>query len=74
MCTANIGHMEKSVDIRVNHCNQVYNYSTVFFTFNCCSKCSGKTVNLKYSDLLYHLHIGIVLCMVNNCAWYSKPL
>ena len=47
--------MEKSVHITVNHCNQVYSYPTVFFTFNCCSKCSGKTVNLKYSSLLYHL-------------------
>ena len=24
----------------VNHCSQVYSYSTVFFTFDCCSKCS----------------------------------
>ena len=54
--------------------NQVYSYPTVFLTFNCCSKCSGKTLYLKYSDLLYHLHFGIALCMVNNCAWYSKPL
>ena len=74
LCTANIGHMEKSAHSTVNPCNQVYSYPTVFFTFNCCSKCSGKTVNLKYSDLLYYLHFGIVLCMVNNCAWYSKPL
>ena len=69
------GPHRKSVHSTVNHCNQVYSYLIVFFfSFDCCSKSCGKTVNLKYSDLLYHLHFGIVLCMVNNCAWYSKLL
>ena len=57
-----------------NHCSQVYSYPNAFFTFNCYPKCSGKTVNLKCSDLLYNLHFGNILCMVNNCAWSSKPL
>ena len=56
-------HMEKSVHNTVNHCNQVCSYSTVFFTFDCCSKCSGITVNLNYSGLLYHLHFCIVHTM-----------
>ena len=30
-----------------------------FFTFNCCSECYGITLNLKYSDVLYHLHFYI---------------
>ena len=50
--TANMAHMEKSVYSTVNHCNQVYSYPTVFFTLNCSSMCSGKTVNLIYGDLL----------------------
>ena len=28
--TANVGHMETSLQSTVNHCNQVYNYFTVF--------------------------------------------
>ena len=66
--TANIGHTEKSV----------HRFTVIplhfLHMYNCCSKKNGKTVSLKYSDLLCHLHLGIVLCMVNNCAWYSKPL
>ena len=65
-CTANMGHMETSVQSTVNHCNQDYSYSAVFLKLDCCSKCSEITVNLKYSGLLYHLHFCIVLCMANS--------
>ena len=66
-CTAKYGPQGKK-------CTQYSKPLYFFFTFNSCSKCSGTTVNLKYSDLLYHLHFSIVLCMVNNCTWYSKPM
>ena len=68
-CTANMGHMETSVQSTVNHCNQDYSYSTVFLKLDCCSKCSEITVNLKSSGLLYHLHFSIVLCMANTCMY-----
>ena len=31
----------------------------------------GHMEKLKYSNVLYQLHFGIVLCMVNSCTWYS---
>ena len=64
---------KKSVHSTVNHCNQAHSYPTAFLKCDCSYKCSRKTINLKYSDLLYHLHFSIVLFMVNNCACYSKP-
>jgi hypothetical protein len=48
-------------------------FSTVLLKSNRFSKCSGITVKPKIqcSGLLYHLHIYIVLCIVNTCVFYS---
>ena len=50
-----------------NHCNQVYSYSTVFLKFDCCSKCSEITVNLKYTSTLYCVWQILVHGTVNHC-------
>ena len=64
--TVNMGHIETSVQSTVNHCNQVYSYSTVVFIFDCCSKCSEITVNLKYIQWI------IVPFTLLHCTVYGK--
>ena len=64
-----MGHMETGVQITANHRYQVYIHSNVFFTFDCCSKCSEITVNLKYSiwilyklfDCLVPIYLGLAI-------------
>ena len=65
--TANMGHMEKSVHSTVNHCNQVYRYSTVFFYISLllqmqCNNCKPEIQWFNVTSKLLH------------CTVYNKYL